>query len=36
MKRFKIEAEEVYGLANRKGIPKTEIVTKTDWFRAWT
>lgn len=33
--RLQMEPEEVIRLANRKGIPKTEIVVNTDWSKAW-
>ncbi len=36
MLEFGMEAEEVYRLANRKGIPKTEIVTQAQFSSAWT
>lgn len=36
MQEYGMEAEEVYRLANRKGIPKTEIVISNDWSKAWT
>jgi hypothetical protein len=36
MAEYGMEAEEVYRLANRKGIPKTEIVTQVDFSKAWT
>jgi hypothetical protein len=35
MKEYGMEAEEVYRLANRKGIPKTEIVTASEFSKAW-
>lgn len=34
--RLQMESEEVVRLANRKGVPKSEIVTDTNWSRAWT
>jgi ParB-like chromosome segregation protein Spo0J len=34
--RLQMETEEVVRLANRKGIPKTEIVTEGNWSKAWT
>lgn len=36
MAEYGMEAEEVYRLANRKGIPKTELVTQAQWSKAWT
>lgn len=36
MKEYGMEAEEVYRLANRKGIPKTDIITGSEWSKAWT
>lgn len=36
MQEYGMESEEVYRLANRKGIPKTDIVTQSDWGKAWT
>ena len=36
MQEYGMEAEEVYRLANRKGIPKTEIITDTSFSKAWT
>lgn len=34
--RLQMEPEEVYRLANQKGIPKSDIVAKGDWSNAWT
>jgi len=34
--RMQMEPEEVVRLANRKGIPKTEIITNTGWSKSWT
>lgn len=34
--RLQMETEEVVRLANRKGIPKTEIITQAEWSKAWT
>jgi hypothetical protein len=34
--RMQMEPEEVVRLANRKGIPKTEIITGTGWSKSWT
>lgn len=36
MQEYGMESEEVYRLANRKGIPKTDIVTGSEWSKAWT
>lgn len=33
--RLQMETEEVVRLANRKGIPKTDIVTNKEWSKAW-
>lgn len=33
--RMQMEPEEVIRLANRKGIPKTEIITGTGWSQSW-
>ena len=33
--RLQMESEEVIRLANRKGIPKTEIITNGDWSKSW-
>lgn len=33
--RLQMETEEVVRLANRKGIPKTEIITNSEWSKAW-
>lgn len=33
--RLQMESEEVIRLANRKGIPKTDIVVNSDWSKAW-
>lgn len=33
--RLGMEPEEVVRLANRKGIPKTKIVTNAEWSKAW-
>jgi hypothetical protein len=35
MAEYGMESEEVYRLANRKGIPKTDIITEGTWSRAW-
>lgn len=35
-KEYGMEEEEVYRLANRKGIPKTDIVTQSEFSKAWT
>lgn len=32
--RLQMETEEVVRLANRKGIPKTEIITNSEWSKA--
>lgn len=34
--RLQMEPEEVYRLANQKGIPKSDIVAKGGWSNAWT
>lgn len=34
--RLQMEEEEVVRLANRKGIPKTDIIQDTEFSRAWT
>jgi ParB-like chromosome segregation protein Spo0J len=34
--RLQMEKEEVVRLASRKGIPKSEIVTESEWSKAWT
>lgn len=36
MLEYGMEAEEVYRLANRKGIPKTDIVINANFSKAWT
>lgn len=36
MAEYGMEAEEVFRLANRKGIPKTELVMGAEWSKAWT
>lgn len=36
MQEYGMESEEVYRLANRKGIPKTDIVANANWSTAWT
>jgi ParB-like chromosome segregation protein Spo0J len=33
--RMQMETEEVVRLANRKGIPKTDIVKNKDWSNSW-
>lgn len=33
--RLQMETEEVIRLANRKGIPKTDIVVNSDWSKSW-
>lgn len=33
--RLQMEDEEVIRLANRKGIPKTAIVTNSSWSKSW-
>lgn len=33
--RLQMESEEVVRLANRKGIPKTDIVVKAEWSKSW-
>lgn len=33
--RLQMEDEEVIRLANRKGIPKTDIIRNTDWSKSW-
>lgn len=33
--RLQMETEEVVRLANRKGIPKSEIITNADWSKSW-
>lgn len=33
--RLQMESEEVIRLANRKGIPKTDIVVKAEWSKSW-
>lgn len=33
--RMQMETEEVIRLANRKGIPKTDIVTNSEWSQSW-
>lgn len=33
--RLQMESEEVIRLANRKGIPKTDIVRDSDWSKSW-
>jgi ParB-like chromosome segregation protein Spo0J len=33
--RLQMEREEVVRLANRKGIPKTDIVTNANWSPSW-
>ena len=33
--RLQMESEEVIRLANRKGIPKTEIVRDSEWSKSW-
>jgi ParB-like chromosome segregation protein Spo0J len=33
--RMQMESEEVIRLANRKGIPKTEIVLNSNWSKSW-
>lgn len=34
--RLQMESEEVIRLANRKGIPKTDIIHNSEWSRSWT
>lgn len=34
--RLQMEEEEVIRLANRKGIPKTDIIRNTEFSKAWT
>jgi ParB-like chromosome segregation protein Spo0J len=34
-KRLQMETEEVIRLANRKGIPKTEIIMDAAWSKSW-
>jgi hypothetical protein len=36
MQQFGMESEEIYRLASRKGIPKTELITDAMWSTAWT
>lgn len=33
--RLQMETEEVIRLANRKGIPKTDIVVNSEWSKSW-
>lgn len=33
--RLQMEAEEVTRLANRKGIPKTDIIVNSEWSKSW-
>lgn len=33
--RLQMETEEVIRLANRKGIPKTDIITNSEWSKSW-
>ena len=33
--RLQMESEEVVRLANRKGIPRTDIVVKAEWSKSW-
>lgn len=33
--RLQMESEEVVRLANRKGIPKTDIVQNAEWSKSW-
>jgi len=35
MQEYGMEAEEVYRLANRKGIPKTDLICSTTWSFSW-
>lgn len=33
--RLQMESEEVVRLSNRKGVPKTDIVTNAEWSKSW-
>ena len=33
--RLQMEPEEVHRLANRVGIPKSEIISRSNWSKAW-
>jgi hypothetical protein len=35
MKTYGMESEEVFRLANRVGIPKSDIITSGEWSKAW-
>jgi ParB-like chromosome segregation protein Spo0J len=34
--RLQMETDEVIRLANRKGIPKTDIIQNSEWSKSWT